>query len=228
MSSNSGSNKKPTLSQQCAEYRAECIRLSTQLDQANRRIAQLEAAAAAGGAAAPKTKKPREKKAKTKTGRTINQVITHNLADGERVYRSVGARAEAREFVATIGYAADGSGAITYNVSPALQPMAWTGAAQYTSPSTFASACAKVFKGDDEPHHINGWNVCYVKRGGNKVFLRDLRVAGAAEPAAMLAIEDGDDSEDDDNTSLPSSLQASSGDDSEDEEDEDEDEEDVV
>jgi hypothetical protein len=216
MSSNT-STKKPTVTQQRDEAHAAAVRLSKELGEAKARIAELEAALAAAGG-----KKPKEKKAKTKKGRTIDQVLQHNLANGEVVYRSVGGKGASKVYSAVFTMAADGSGT-SYTVDPALQPAAWGGReTTFTSPSTFASTCAAAHNADTKKHSINGWNVCYVIRDSKKVFLKDLRVAGAAVPAATFAIADAEEEEDDDSASSA----ATSGDEEQlDSEDEEEDEE---
>lgn len=115
------------------------------------------------------------------------------LHDGEAVYRSVGARiVDKKVFVAITRYTADG---ITYTVRAADQPMAWTDKEEFTSPSSFASACARVYNGDTEAHEINGWNVCYVIRGGHKYFLCDLRAGKHLEPELEPEPEDRGDPE---------------------------------
>ena len=216
MSSNT-STKKPTVTQQRDEAHAAAVRLSKELGEAKARIAELEAALAAAGG-----KKPKEKKAKTKKGRTIDQVLQHNLANGEVVYRSVGGKGASKVYSAVFTMAADGSGT-SYTVDPALQPAAWGGReTTFTSPSTFASTCAAAHNADTKKHSINGWNVCSVIRDSKKVFLKDLRVAGAAVPAATFAIADAEEEEDDDSASSA----ATSGDEEQlDSEDEEEDEE---
>ena len=133
------------------------------------RIAQLEAEPKV----APPAKAPKAPKAKApKTGRMQNQILGVNLEEGETVYRSVGKGTDKRVFQAT--WSQTGKNFTCAELTPAV----------YTSPSSFARACASLVLGDTSAsgHAINGWSVCWVERAGKKYLLSQLRTT-AAPPA---------------------------------------------
>jgi len=165
------------------DARREVERLTAENERLQARVAELEAQVAA------KPKKETKAKPATTKGRSINQILNHNLRNGETIYRSVGQKRDAEVYTATYSIANDGSGVITLTVNPADQPR-WKGKTSFTSPSTFATAAAQAHNNDLNPHSINGWNVCYVIRDGKKVILRDLRVKEAAAPAKSTDLDE--------------------------------------
>jgi hypothetical protein len=114
-----------------------------------------------------------ERKAKTKKGRVLGQVLGTNLDDNENVYRTMKDTAGA-----TINWACKYQKA-TDNFKMAD--------GNCVSISTFASAMAIKLLGDNKSHRaINGWVVCYVIRDKKKVYLKDFRVQADA-PAELVA-----------------------------------------
>jgi regulator of replication initiation timing len=128
------------------------------------RIAELEAAPKPAKAKAAAKPRP-------KHGRMQNQILKVNLNEGETVYRKVGGET----------YTAIWSKADATLTCAALD-------ATFTSPSSFAVACAKAVFADDKSHAVNGWDVCWVERDGKKYKLSALRTA-AAPPAEEEAEE---------------------------------------
>jgi len=59
------------------------------------------------------------------------------------------------------------------------------GSAKHATPSAAAMAIANAHYADTKPHHINGWNVLYIKTAqGRNVYLKELRADTPTRPRA--------------------------------------------
>jgi hypothetical protein len=93
---------------------------------------------------------------------------------GETVYCSFGRGAAKHEYSATFSFHPK-NGTRLFTVIPDRQPKVWGDLpTEFPSPTAFASTCQMLHKGSNKRESIRGPEVCYVKRGGNKIVLNDL------------------------------------------------------
>jgi hypothetical protein len=109
-----------------------------------------------------------------------------SLADGTKIYRSLGTREHFKEFEATIF-----NSEMRIEVDPKKQPMAWNKKPiLFNSVTQWAMTCTSVFQGDEERHPVNGWRVCYVKVDDKRVYLHNFRKDQAKVKKEIEEIEE--------------------------------------